>query len=203
MRFQGRITDWRDEKGFGFITPNGGGDRIFLHIKSFSQPSRRPILNDRVNYALQKDEKGRPRAADVAFVGKRKSSAGRPRSSGTLITIASAFLALVAVLVFTGRVSLVVGVTYFVMSVVTYGAYAIDKAAATADRWRTQESTLHMLGLVGGWPGGLIAQQMLRHKSRKASFLIAIWISALANVCGLLWLMSTSGQAFLSGLTGG
>ncbi len=203
MRFQGRITDWRDEKGFGFITPNGGGDRIFVHIKALSRPSRRPILNDRVNYTLQKDEKGRPRAANVEFVSKRKSSTKRPKAGSTKIAIAAAFLALVAALVFAGSIPLVVAATYFAMSIVTYGAYAIDKAAARADRWRTQESTLHVFGLIGGWPGGLVAQQVLRHKSKKGSFLFAFWISVVANVACLLWLMSSAGEAFLSGFNGG
>ena len=24
MRYQGKITDWKDDKGFGFVMPNGG-----------------------------------------------------------------------------------------------------------------------------------------------------------------------------------
>ncbi|MFN5835681.1 MAG: cold-shock protein, partial [Pseudanabaena sp.] len=31
MRFQGKISDWNDERGFGFVTPNGGGPKAFLH----------------------------------------------------------------------------------------------------------------------------------------------------------------------------
>lgn len=41
MRYQGKITDWKDDKGFGFVTPNGGGPRVFVHIKSFSSRQRR------------------------------------------------------------------------------------------------------------------------------------------------------------------
>src|SRR3546814_19155049 len=33
MRLAGRISDWNDEKRYGFVTPNGGGDRAFVHIK--------------------------------------------------------------------------------------------------------------------------------------------------------------------------
>jgi cold shock CspA family protein len=32
VRFKGKITDWNDEKGYGFVTPNGGGPRVFVHI---------------------------------------------------------------------------------------------------------------------------------------------------------------------------
>lgn len=202
MRFQERITNWRDAKGFGFITPNGGGGRVFCHIKGFSRFSRRPVLNDRVNYTLQKDDKGRTRAENVELVGNR-----RPRASGsgrnpTLIVVASGFLGLVAVLAAQDRLPLVIGAIYAIMSTGEFAIYAIDKAAARTDRRRIEERTLILLGLLGGWPGGLIAQQVLRHKSNKRSFLIPFWISVVTNVSGLLWLMSSSGQALISGIAG-
>ena len=46
-------------------------------------------------------------------------------------------------------------------------AYAIDKQKAEADGWRIPENTLHTLELLGGWPGGIVAQKQLRHKNRK------------------------------------
>jgi uncharacterized membrane protein YsdA (DUF1294 family) len=60
-------------------------------------------------------------------------------------------------------------------------AYAFDKAAARAGRWRTAEATLLLLGLVGGWPGALLAQQLLRHKSSKAPFRAAFWVTVALN----------------------
>jgi uncharacterized membrane protein YsdA (DUF1294 family) len=38
------------------------------------------------------------------------------------------------------------------------------------------------LGVVGGWPGAIVAQQMLRHKTQKASFRSAFWGSVVINV---------------------
>ncbi len=49
-------------------------------------------------------------------------------------------------------------------------AYAIDKRAAIHGRRRLRERTLLLLGLAGGWPGALLAQRVLRHKTAKASF---------------------------------
>ncbi|MGL6122255.1 MAG: DUF1294 domain-containing protein, partial [Shewanella sp.] len=54
---------------------------------------------------------------------------------------------------------------YLTLSLLTFIAYAIDKSAAKRNKWRTKESTLHLLALMGGWPGALFAQNLLRHKS--------------------------------------
>ncbi|WP_229499499.1 DUF1294 domain-containing protein [Pseudoduganella ginsengisoli] len=66
--------------------------------------------------------------------------------------------------------------------------YAADKSAARAGRWRIPESTLLMLGLCCGWPGGVVAQQWLRHKSVKASFRLKFWGTVLVNVAAFIGL---------------
>lgn len=79
---------------------------------------------------------------------------------------------------------------YLAASVVAFAAYAADKSAARAGRRRTPENTLILLGLIGGWPGALVAQQALRHKTRKTGFLAAFWLSAVLNVvvlAALVW----------------
>jgi len=42
MRYQGKITSWKDDQGFGFVTHNGGGEKAFVHVNAFSRRSRRP-----------------------------------------------------------------------------------------------------------------------------------------------------------------
>ena len=32
MKLQGKIVNWNDKKGFGFVEPNGGGERAFMFI---------------------------------------------------------------------------------------------------------------------------------------------------------------------------
>jgi len=77
---------------------------------------------------------------------------------------------------------LLVVAVYLSLSLVTIVFYAADKRAATAGTWRTPEATLLVLGLLGGWPGAIIAQQALRHKTRKRSFQFAFWWSVIGNV---------------------
>ena len=80
-------------------------------------------------------------------------------------------------------------IVYVVASVITFLAYAQDKSAAQHNRWRTKENTLHSLALVGGWPGALLAQKLLRHKSSKASFQRVFWATVVVNVVAVGWLV--------------
>jgi len=78
---------------------------------------------------------------------------------------------------------------YLIASIVTFVAYRIDKAAAQANTRRTPELTLQLLALVGGWPGALVAQRVLHHKTRKLSFQVVFWICVVLNsaVLAALW----------------
>lgn len=202
MRYQGRITTWKDDKGFGFITPNDGGEQVFVHIRSFSSRQRRPEGNEIVTYELTVDAKGRAQAGAVAFVGERPTSSAQSGRSRIHPLFAVCFLLLVAGAVFAGRLPVVVLGLYLVASLVAFFAYAVDKSAAQRNQWRTQESTLHLFGLVGGWPGALAAQRLLRHKSAKASFQFTFWITIVLNCGALGWLLSPSGARALQSLLG-
>lgn len=85
---------------------------------------------------------------------------------------------------------------YIVMSLITFAFYALDKSASISGRWRTKESTLHLLSLAGGWPGALFAQQILRHKSSKRMFITVLWITVLLNIIGFAWLHSVDINSF-------
>ena len=78
---------------------------------------------------------------------------------------------------------------YSVLSVIAFALYALDKSAARNRNWRIPENLLHLLALLGGWPGAWIAQTALRHKTRKRSFLIVFWLTALLNICFTGWFM--------------
>lgn len=190
MRYVGRLREWNDDKGFGFVAPNGGGAEAFVHIKAFASASRRPVTGDLISYELGTGDKGRPRALQVRFAGESKTPTASVRSSplprqaiglsALTAIVASAALAWIPVWLALG---------YVVMSLLAFWAYARDKHVAGTGGWRTPESQLQMLGLLCGWPGALVAQQRYRHKTAKTSFQATFWLTVVLNVIGVVLLL--------------
>ena len=198
MRYQGRITTWKDKQGFGFITPNGGGEPVFLHISAFTHRKRRPEGDELVTYELKPDAKGRPQALKVAFVGEKPLPAsGSYQRSPVLPLFAFFFLCGVAGAVWAGQLPAAVLGLYLAASAVTFGTYAKDKSAAQHNRRRTEERKLHLLALLGGWLGALAGQRLFRHKTAKRSFLVIFWATVLINSGVLLWALSPAGASVL------
>ena len=204
MRHNGQITVWRDERGFGFIAPRGGGEQVFVHIKSFSAGQHRPSGGEFVTYELNSDDQGRPRAERVAFVDGTTTTRARTRTVS--VAFAALFLACLAVSVGAGELPFAVLGLYLIASLAAFLHYALDKSAAQTNRWRTRESSLHLLALMGGWPGALVAQALLRHKTKKVSFRIVFWATVVFNCLGLWWLVTPTGsealRSFLERLAG-
>ena len=204
MRYQGRITNWKDDQGYGFITPNGGGEPVFLHIKAFSRRQTRPVGDEIVTYEVSTDARGRLRASAVEFVrgtGRKRPVASNAPSRLPLALVVLVF-ALLAGATVANRLPIMVIVIYAGASLIAFVAYALDKAAARAGRWRTQESTLHLLALLGGWPGALLAQRQFRHKTAKTSFRVVFWATVLLNCGALGWLTTASGSQALRAALG-
>ena len=101
------------------------------------------------------------------------------------IAFAMSFLIALAALAAVGWLEMSWVALYYGTSIITYGCYSRDKTAAQNAGRRTPESTLHLMSLVGGWPGALIAQALLRHKTRKASFLVGYWLTVIINCIAL------------------
>jgi uncharacterized membrane protein YsdA (DUF1294 family) len=74
-----------------------------------------------------------------------------------------------------------------VASILCFVIYAVDKSAAVSGRRRVRETTLLTLGVIGGWPGALFAQQILRHKTRKATFRSTFWMTVAVNVVAFVF----------------
>lgn len=90
---------------------------------------------------------------------------------------------------------------FIIASSFTYLIYAKDKRAAQYDEWRTSENTLHLYSLLFGWPGAIVAQQKLRHKSKKQHFRIVFMFTVLINVALLVGMHTNEGSKFIKNYT--
>lgn len=88
-----------------------------------------------------------------------------------------------------------IGGFYALLSAISFLLYGLDKRAATRGAWRTSEARLHFFEWLGGWPGGLLAQRVFRHKTRKASFQVMFYLAVFANLAALGWLLCADGAA--------
>jgi len=202
MRNKGKITSWNEAKGFGFITPISGGKRIFVHIKEFRNRNQRPAIDQIVTYALSSDKQGRTCAVDAALPGDQRPEKTKQKNGSLSFVVSSFFLIIVGISVLLSKIPPYILGLYMVLSLITFIIYAVDKSAAKNGAWRTQESTLHLLSLAGGWPGALIAQQKLRHKSKKQSFRTVFWVTVLLNCGAFAWLFTPGGADTLQSFIG-
>ena len=106
----------------------------------------------------------------------------------TLITFSLLFLALLWLTSWQLNITYFIAGTYSVASLISFLVYGWDKRLAMQHGEhviRVPERTLHILGLIGGWPGSFIAQQWLRHKSKKRSFIAVLWLTVIVNCCAI------------------
>ena len=86
--------------------------------------------------------------------------------------------------------------TVVVTSGIAFCAYGLDKRWAGLGQRRIPEKSLHVLALLGGWPGALLGQKFFRHKTQKLSFRIVFWLTTLlhiAAVVAVIYLAAKSG----------
>ncbi len=194
MRYQGRIISWNADKGYGFVAPAMGGAPVFLHVRDFPDRQYRPLKDARVSYELGSDARGRCCAVNVCLAYEKPAGLELRIDILPALVVLS-FVSLLAILAWSGRMPPIVAGAYGLLGLFTFLAYAIDKHAAERGRWRIPERNLLLLGIAGGWPGAVIAQQLLRHKSRKRAFQFAFWFTATLNGCALAWLLSANGRS--------
>jgi len=151
------------------------GKRVFLHHHDFAEHHKRPAVGETVRFTLGNDDKGRTCATNVAHM----NDGGRITVLNMLVT--AGLLVLPAIALQRRAVDFLwAGVYMLVLGAVTYWAYALDKRRARDKAWRLSEGWLHLLELLGGWPGAFLAQRRLRHKCSKGSYQVVFWLIVLA-----------------------
>ena len=183
MRQTGKLIHWDSAKGYGFIAPDAGGPKLFVHIKAFGPRAEPPSMGELLSYELGADAQGKPRARKVRDAASSPTVLPPKRQHGNsqlwLVPVFAAFYLFVQV---RWPLPPFVWGTYMAMSLATFIVYFGDKRAARLGRDRVSENTLHGLALACGWPGALLAQQLLRHKSSKPAFRRVFWATVALNV---------------------
>jgi uncharacterized membrane protein YsdA (DUF1294 family)/cold shock CspA family protein len=164
-----KIVEWDRQKGYGFVRV--GEQRIFLHKNNFAERHKKPEAGDAIRFVMGKDAKGRPCATNAVHV----NDGGRITFLNVLMVAALLVLPIMA-LQRRGLNLRWVAAYGIVLSAMTYWAYARDKRRAHNKEWRLPEAQLHLMELLGGWPGAFLAQRRLRHKCSKGSFLFVFWL---------------------------
>jgi uncharacterized membrane protein YsdA (DUF1294 family)/cold shock CspA family protein len=181
-QFEGKLASWNSKKGFGFIKPKLGGKDIFVHIRDLRWQSKAPLIGDTIFYEVKQGTDGKSRACNAYVNGMKNAKPktyGSPGPFSLLFTTIPFALSLYVI-----KTTYYPFILYSVGSLVSFFSYSSDKRKATSGSWRVPESTLHLLEFFGGWPGALIAQQILRHKTRKLSFQLIFWAIVLLHFTG-------------------
>ena len=202
MRDQGRLVEWFDDKGYGFIQPNDPSKgRVFLHIKDFARQGPRPIMGCALEYEVQVDGQGRFKANRVSYLKasqtqnkasfKKQNNPIKQQSKlQPMQILCIIYIVFLAGLTITGLLNGMVLLFISVINAMTYWMYAQDKEAAQSNNRRVPENTLHTLSFLGGWPAAWLAQQRLRHKTQKQPFRKIYFCTIAFNILLILWLIS-------------
>lgn len=183
----GELRSWDDGKGYGFIVPADGGQDIFVHINKFKHDTYRPVAGGKIYYRLTKDANGKPSAYDAIIKEDAFKHIKKKITVAVWVIALSPFL-LSAYAIF-AFIEPAPAMIYLVMSVLAFFMYAKDKHNAKNSRWRTRETELHIVEFFGGWPGALLAQRELRHKSRKKYYQFIFWLIVAIHMGGWAFLV--------------
>jgi len=178
-REKGTLVRWNNDKGYGFIRPHNKKEDIFFHVKSLPHNQRRPKINDVLMYEVGVDEKQQHYARSAKIKGI-------VWSRFTVIWLGITLLfGIYMYFVLQQKLPFHPLAIYAGMSLLTIRAYSRDKRAARLGTWRIPERRLHLLEMLGGWPGAFLAQLFYRHKSRKIKYQIVFWMIVASH--GILW----------------
>lgn len=196
MSLRGHIVKWDDEKGFGFIQSGAEDKQVFFHIKAFHYTKLRPKEGQLVSFYCNKPiSEARQQAVRVVLSEHEEwLYCDVPYEMGEADDKVKRLLPAVPIVgayfywVYT--LSLITALFYALISLIAMTCYHTDKCAAlqnatlskSEQKRRIPESTLHFIGLIGGWPGGLLARVICNHKTSKQNFIAMFWLVVLANI---------------------
>lgn len=103
---KGVLKTWKEDRGFGFITPDNVGRDVFIHISAIGETGRRPVPGDIIHYQVVRDRNGKFRAINASIEGvsaenKSTNNLNKGKSSFRwVMATAVGLLIIIAVMVF-------------------------------------------------------------------------------------------------------
>jgi uncharacterized membrane protein YsdA (DUF1294 family)/cold shock CspA family protein len=199
MRANGKIVSWDSSKGCGYAMAKAGGSEIFIESKNIDESHYQVVVGQQITFTIQEAKRGLPTGHEIQFVGNKVHAKSRSWYSFTWGAILL-LLAFGSWLYLEQIIAVAVFVFYGLLSAISFSCYYIDKRAARKDLWRLKESTLQLSALLGGWPGALIAQGVLRHKIRKPLFLFGFYFIVSIHLGLLFFYLSEQGNVMIRSL---
>ncbi len=170
---RGVVVAWDAQRGFGFVQSGEFAEDVFVHVSAVE--GRVPLrTGQRVEFAAEPGDRGL-RATRV--IPGRVGLSPRMAAGGLLLAVLVAIAGGLRELGLTWAVAILGG-----LWAVTWGVYAWDKRRAGLGERRVPEAVLLGLALIGGSPAALVAMLILRHKTRKASFLVKFGVVVAVQV---------------------
>lgn len=194
--YQGVISRWNDQSGYGFIRLDNSNNSVYFHISSYGYEHSRPEEGDRVVFYAhwneekkkysatrvlqEEDEKALPKAGvvdfDVAYEGRFSS------------VIFSVLILFYFFALFWAKWEFAAAI--LIISGLTFSLYRRDKwYALIKKKFRIPETDLYISALLGGWPGAIVARRFYRHKISKSRFMIFFWACMVLNTVVVFFLI--------------
>ncbi len=196
IRATGRIIRWVESKGFGFIEPDNGKDEIFVHISDSKSRLSTETIDKEVTYKVSKDSEGRKCAVDVWLIREWERQKG-PQPNIISLSLVGVFLCFVSTAALLNKYPAEVLYVIIALSLLSLYLYAKDKTAARMGFWRTSENTLHLVSILGGWPGATVARILFSHKTSKQPFTAIFWCTVVVHCGFVIWTFTNSGEYFI------
>ncbi|EEX33350.1 MULTISPECIES: DUF1294 domain-containing protein [Vibrio] len=187
MAIQGTISEWHDTKGYGYISVDDQEAQIKFHLCDLEAYGHPPRISERVQFRLAKDAQGGIRAVNVE----------RQVVFNFSLSIAIWFFTTLVASVFLLDYPPLSFVLYIALSTIAYMVYALDKHALHTGGWRVPSLTFHVLNIVGGWPGALLAQSVLHHKYNDIGYKSLFWLTLFANFGLFCWTLTKEGTVVM------
>ena len=97
MRTHGTLSQWNDDRGFGFVLPAQGTEEIFIHISAFAKGSGRPERHDLISFEIGTDQQGRKRALQARRPGEQVTRRKpQPNERSPFLAISAIAIVLIA-----------------------------------------------------------------------------------------------------------